>query len=203
MMTAMAVALPDFGPHRVIVSLPSADTDDLVAACEVLWQERLRTWALPVAQLDQLAALRALFGRRATFGVAGLTSATQAAPAIDAGAAFLAAPRAVPGLGAAGMVVPVILGGLTPSELMVAHELGATAVQVVPCEALEAAYAAALPKLVDGVPIIATGELTPESARNWLAGGAVGVWTTGLATRDRVADVDLDGLRAACRPWQL
>ena len=202
MMNPMAVALPDLGPHRVIVSLPRADVADLVPACEVLWQEGFRTWALHTSQLADLAELKPLFGRRAVLGVEGLDSASQATAALDAGAAFLAAPRVVRGLAAVGAVAPVILGGLTPSEVLAAAEAGATAVQIIPCDALSTVYAASIRRLAEGVSLIATGELTPTAARTWLSCGAVGVWTTGLATVARIVDVDLDGLRIACRSWQ-
>ena len=48
MMTCMGAAeLPDLGDHRVVLALPAVDLDDLVAACEVAWQEGHRVWSLP------------------------------------------------------------------------------------------------------------------------------------------------------------
>ena len=43
---------------RVIVELPVADADDLIAAGELLIQEHLDCWTVPYARRDELAALR-------------------------------------------------------------------------------------------------------------------------------------------------
>ena len=202
MMTGMPNALPAFGAHPVIVSLPPVDADDLVAACEVLWQEDLRTWSAPADRLDVLDAVRGPFGRRAVLGVHGVTSVAQGTAAAAAGARFVAAPWIVRGLVRAVGEVPVVLGGLTPSEVVAAASTGAAAVQVVPAGALPLAYAYELPPLVGDVPLLATGGFGPDEATAWLAGGAVGVWTTGLVTVDVVTESDLDGLRSDCRAWQ-
>ncbi|HVK45481.1 MAG TPA: hypothetical protein VM429_11320, partial [Micropruina sp.] len=50
---------------RVIVALPPAELDDLVAAGEVLIQEGLSVWTLPYARRHELEGLRQVFGRRA------------------------------------------------------------------------------------------------------------------------------------------
>ncbi|MGB2977975.1 MAG: hypothetical protein WBB78_05575, partial [Propionicimonas sp.] len=65
----MARAELELGLHRVVLSLPAVDPDDLIAACEVLWQEGHRVWSLPADRLDEVAGLRSVFGRRARIGV--------------------------------------------------------------------------------------------------------------------------------------
>ena len=87
-MNGMTASLPDFGTWQVLVSLPAADPDDLVAACEVLLQEGFRTWSLPFGRLAALPRLRGLFGRRATIGVHAVTGADQVTEAVTAGASL-------------------------------------------------------------------------------------------------------------------
>lgn len=128
MMGSMARAELELGMHRVIVSLPPVDPDDLIAACEVLWQEQHRVWSLPVDRLEELAGLLAVFGRRARIGVHNVLVPEEAGAAVEAGAAMLASPVPHAGLVAAAATVPVILGGLTPAELHAGYRAGASAV---------------------------------------------------------------------------
>ena len=197
------VELPELGEHQVVFSLPGADDDDLIAGCEVLWQEGHRFWSVPPERLDDLAALRAVFGRRARIGVHDLTDAGQAAAAVAAGAALLASVYCLPKLVAAAGEVPVVLGGLTPQELRNAHRAGASAVQVIPCEAFGTAYARGLPELVSEIPLLATGRLEHYQAEVWLTSGALGVWPSHLLTPDLFADDDLTELRTLAQRWRL
>ena len=197
------VELPDLGDHRVVLALPAADLDDLVAACEVAWQEGHRVWSVPVDLLAELTGLRAVFGRRARIGVHGVTTAGQANAAREAGADLVASIYCLPEVVAAAGEVPVVLGGLTPQELRRAHLAGAAAVQVVPCEAFGTAYARSLPELVAEIPLLATGRLEHYQAETWLSAGALGVWPTNLIARELIVDTDLDGLRAVCQRWRL
>lgn len=204
MMTCMGrVELPDLGDHRVVLPLPPVDSDDLVAACEVAWQEGHRVWSLPIDLLDELPGLRTVFGRRARIGVHDLTTAAQASAAAEAGADLLASIYCLPEVVAAAGTVPVLLGGLTPQELRAGHLAGAAAVQVVPCDAFGTAYARGLPELVAEIPLLATGRLEHYQAEVWLSSGAIGVWPTNLLTADLVVDADLDAWRQACQRWRL
>ncbi len=197
------VELPELGRHQVVLSLPGADDDDLIAACEVLWQEGHRVWSLPPDRLEDLAVLRAVFGRRALIGVHDLTDADQTAAAVAAGAGLLASIYCLPEVVSAAGDTPVILGGLTPQELRTAHQVGASAVQVVPCEAFGTGYARGLPELVAEIPLLATGRLEHYQAELWLSSGALGVWPTHLITSELVADDDLSDLRTLCQRWRL
>jgi 2-dehydro-3-deoxyphosphogluconate aldolase/(4S)-4-hydroxy-2-oxoglutarate aldolase len=204
MMSGMGRAeLPELGPYRVILSLPAVDTDDLVAACEVLWQEGHRVWALPFDRLDELEALAAVFGRRAALGVFGLADPDDTATAVAAGASWLASQHPLAAVVEAAGDVPVVLGGLTPSELRLAHEAGASAVQVVPADAFGSSYARALPPLLDDIDLIATGRLEYYQAELWLASGALAVWHTGLIEPAQVVGADLGSLRSLAQRWQL
>ena len=197
------VELPELGEHQVVLSLPGADDDDLIAACEVLWQEGHRVWSVPPERLDDLAVLKRVFGRRARIGVHDLTKARQAAAAVAAGAGLLASIYCLPAIVAAADGIPVVLGGLTPQELRVAHRAGASAVQVVPCEAFGSGYARGLPELVSDIPLLATGRLEHYQAELWLSSGALGVWPTHLITAELVADDDLGELRTLSQRWRL
>lgn len=202
-MNPMAPTLPDLGRWRVIVSLPAADPDDLVAAGEVLLQEGFRAWSLPFGRSATLPRLKGLFGRRATIGIHAVTTAAQVEPAVSAGASFLASALLVDAVVTAAGGVPVVLGGLTPNELHAGMGAGAAAVQVIPCDAFGSGYARVLPSMMAGTPVIASGRMEHYQAELWLDSGAIAVWPRGLVTRELVTDADLDGLRRRCQQWRL
>ncbi len=199
----MTPELPDLGQHDLIVSLPELEFEDLVPACEVLCQEGFRLWSLPADQLTGLAGLLRLFGRRARIGVHGVTRPAEAAAAAEAGAAFAASTYLLPALVAAAPDLPVILGGLTPSELHAGLAAGAAAVQLIPTEAFGTAFARALPQLLHPAPLIASGRLERYQAELWLEAGAVGVWPSELVTTELALGESLDGLRVKLQQWRL
>ena len=199
----VAPELPDLGIHQVIVSLPAVDADDLVGVCEVLCQEGFRLWSLPADRTQDLPALLRVFGRRARAGVHAVTEPGQVTAAAEAGAAFAASAFLARELVTAGAGLPVILGGLTPSELRSGLDAGAAAVQMLPSEAFGTAYARALPELLLPAPLIASGRLERYQAELWLESGAVAVWPRELVSLDLVSGDTLDGLRVKLQQWRL
>lgn len=194
--------LPDLGPHRVIVSLPDAPLDELVPICEVLCQEGFKVWALEPDRLADLAALLRLYGRRARCGVADVTTIAETVDAEAVGAAFAASAYLLPELVSAAGEMPVILGGLTPSELHAGAVAGASAVQILPTEAFGTSYARTLPAMLPE-SLIASGRLERYQAELWLESGAVGVWPRGLIGTDLITGDSLDGLRVTLQHWRL
>lgn len=199
----MPAELPELGVHQTIVSLPTIEVDDLVGVCEVLCQEGFRSWSLPADRTDDLPALLRVFGRRAQAGIHAVTTSAQVVAAATAGAAFVASPFLLPELVGAAPGVPVILGGLTPSELRSGLDAGAAAVQVLPSEAFGTAYARTLPGMLLPGPLIASGRLERYQAELWLEAGAVGVWPRELVSHDLVSGDSLDGLRVKLQQWRL
>lgn len=199
----MAPKLPALGMHSLIVSLPDFDLPDLVPACEVLWQEGLRVWAVSVARLDNLPELLRLFGRRATLGVHGVAEPEQVRAAAAAGVAFAASVFVRPKLVSAVPELPVILGGMTPSELVAGLDAGAAAVQMLPTDAYGTGYARSLPPMLPPGVLIATGRMERYQADIWKDAGALGVWPQDLLSSDLVLADGLDGLRVKLQKWRL
>ncbi|MCE1173143.1 MAG: hypothetical protein LWW77_00865 [Propionibacteriales bacterium] len=199
----MAVELPALGEHRVIVNLPAFEVEELLPACEILCQEGFTTWALPIDRISVVAGLRAAFGRRARIAISGVTRPAEVRRAAEAGAVFAASQLMSAGLVKAVPDFPVILGGLTPSELRAALATGAAGVQVVPAEAFTTDYAKALPALLGYPPLVATGHLTRTRASAWLDSGAIGVWPQAIFADHLAVDLFLDELRAEIQTWRL
>lgn len=199
----MVPSLPDLGVHSVIVSLPELDAEELVPACEVLCQEGFKLWTVAIGQLSALPTLQRLFGRRARIGVHGVTTPDEAVATAAAGAAFAASGFLLPELVAAAPGLPVILGGLTPTELRAGMAAGAAAVQLVPSEAFGTSYARILPELLSPYPLIASGRVERYQAELWLEAGGVAVWPRDLVEADVILGDSLDGLRATLQHWRL
>lgn len=199
----MVPQLPDPGVHSVIVGLPDLDVDELVPACEVLCQEGFTLWTVCPTRLEQLPRLLDLFGRRARVGVHGVTEPAQVVDAAEAGAVFAIADFLLPGLVDAVPGFPVVLGGLTPSELRSGAVAGAAAVQLVPSEAFGTGYARVLPQLLAPWPVIASGKLERYQADLWLESGGVAVYPRDLVGPDAVLGDNLDDLRVTLQHWRL
>lgn len=116
----------------------------------------------------------------AVVGAGTVQTAAQARQAIDAGARFLVTPGQGPE--AAAIVsaghdagIAVVLGALTPSEVMTAVALGSDAVKIFPAHHLGPRYLKDLAGPFPGVPLIPSGGVTAGNAGEFLAAGALAV----------------------------
>lgn len=190
------------GRHQVILTLPPAEIDDLLPAGEVLAQEGFLTWALAADAVAELPTLVKTFGRRVLIGVSGIDDPVQVAEVAAAGAGFVASDFLLPELVAAASELPVVLGGLTPSELRAGLAAGAAAVQVTPAGVYRGELQL-LPAMLGFAPLVASGTLNPDRARDWLDAGAVAVWPHGLVGTELVTGATLGALRTTLRDWRL
>ena len=113
-------------------------------------------------------------------GMGTIRNLSEAERAYKAGAMFFVTPNVDPDvIGFAGSKnVPVIAGGLTPTEVYRAWEAGASMVKVFPCRSLGGPqYIRELRGPFDHVPLVAVGGVTRENVGEYLQAGitAVGV----------------------------
>lgn len=101
----------------------------------------------------------------------------QAAEAADAGAAFLVAPGSDDELAKAMLAtgLTVLLGALTPTEVMHVVQLGTHAVKMFPGSLGGTAYLRALGAPFPTVPFVPTGGVTAGNLGEWFSAGAVAV----------------------------
>jgi 2-dehydro-3-deoxyphosphogluconate aldolase/(4S)-4-hydroxy-2-oxoglutarate aldolase len=116
----------------------------------------------------------------AVVGAGTVQTAAQARTAVEAGAQFLVTPGQGPE--AAAIVaaahdagVPVVLGSLTPSEVMTAVALGADAVKIFPAHQFGPKYLKDLNGPFPGVPLVPSGGVNAGNARAFLDAGALAV----------------------------
>lgn len=115
-------------------------------------------------------------------GTGTLLDVEQSQQAIRAGAQFLFCPHVDIAIieTAVAANVPVIPGALSPTEIVTAWQAGASCVKVFPIEAVGGAnYIKSLQGPLGHIPLIPTGGVTLENAREFIAAGAIAVGLSG------------------------
>ena len=107
-------------------------------------------------------------------GVGSVIDAETARAAIAAGAKFLVTPVSKASVieTALRYQVPVFSGAFAPGEILQAVEWGADVVKVFPADALGIEYFKAILAPMPHLPVMPTGGVTLDNARDWLAAGA-------------------------------
>jgi 2-dehydro-3-deoxyphosphogluconate aldolase/(4S)-4-hydroxy-2-oxoglutarate aldolase len=117
-----------------------------------------------------------------TIGTGTLLDVNQLEQAITAGVQFLFTPHVDPVMirSAVQRNVPIIPGALSPTEIVTAWTAGASCVKVFPVQAVGGAnYIESLQGPLGHIPLIPTGGVTLENAREFLSSGATAVGLAG------------------------
>lgn len=115
-------------------------------------------------------------------GTGTLFNVQQLEEAIASGAQFLFTPHVDSAMIQAAQAknVPIIPGAMTPTEIVTAWSQGASCVKVFPVQAVGGAnYIKSLQGLLGQIPLIPTGGVTLENAKEFLQAGAIAVGLSG------------------------
>jgi len=152
--------------------------------------------------LEAVSATRKALGGAVCVGVGTVLLAEQAEAAIDAGAEFLVTPalrRQVIATCIKRQTL-VLCGGLTPTELLEAHEAGAEMVKVFPADLGGTKCIKGVLAPMPFLKMVPTGGVSPENARDYLAAGAVAVGIGGnLVSNKLVAAEAFDQITATAQ----
>lgn len=145
---------------------------------------------------DAFAELRGSFD--GDLGIGTVTNLDQLERAIAVGADYVVTPITSTALVehavAAGM--PIVPGGLTPTELFASWSAGASAVKVFPAGQIGPGYLKDLRGPFPDIAVVPSGGVDADSAAAWLAAGAVAVSVGGPLLGDAFRGGDLGALRA-------
>jgi len=127
--------------------------------------------------LDTIGAMRAAGLAGLCVGVGSVRTPEQATRSIEAGAEYLVTPTTNPAVidTALGAGVPIVSGGLTPTELDAAHRAGADYVKLFPVSAVSPRYLREVLAPMPDLRVIPTGGVTVDNIPELRAAGAVGV----------------------------
>lgn len=117
------------------------------------------------------------FGSDILLGMGTLIVPSQVEEAVEAGAKFLVSPHTEESLASAmaGCGLPVMMGALTPSEVMQARAYGSDVVKVFPGSLGGPAYMKALKGPFPDIPMMPTGGVNEKNLGDWFSAGAFAV----------------------------
>lgn len=123
-------------------------------------------------------------------GAGTVTDADLVRRAAAAGAQFLVTPGVSGEVAVAAQDarLPVVMGAMTPTEVMAAVGLGASAVKIFPADTMGPAYFRHLAGPLPHVPLVASGGIAEHNAADYVRAGALAV-TAGSSVIGR-ADVE-------------
>ncbi len=176
-MTALDRAV-GVAPIVAIVRLPGAD--GLVSAARAVLAGGVRALEITLTTPGAAAAVTELRGTvdgDVVVGAGSVRTPADVTRAVDAGAQFLVTPTTRPAVldAAAGVGVPAVAGGFTPSELDLAREHGAAYQKLFPASAVFAAYVREVLAPMPDLRIVPTGGITVERVGEYRDAGAAAV----------------------------
>ncbi len=180
----MQTWLSSLQAHRAIAVLrtPNLELGRILAQTVIAGGMRLIeiTWnSAEPAQL--IAELRETFPH-CLIGTGTVLTLADLENAIACGSQFCFTPHVNPELiqKAIQAEIPIIPGALTPTEIVTAWQLGASAVKVFPVQSLGGSeYIKSLQGPLGHIPLIPTGGVTLENALSFIQSGAIAVGLSG------------------------
>jgi 2-dehydro-3-deoxyphosphogluconate aldolase/(4S)-4-hydroxy-2-oxoglutarate aldolase len=198
-------ALPErIHADRVVVVLRAPDAVHLDAVTEVLVAEGLGclevTFTIPQAE-QAISRIANRFGKDVSVGAGTVTTRARAVTAVDHGAAYLVSPVFQADVAEVALAagIPYLPGALTPTEISLAWDGGASAVKVFPASAVQPSYLRAVLGPLPGVRLMPSGGVALDGVKAWLDAGAVAVSLGGELIGDALAGGSLDDLRVRAR----
>ncbi|MGY4652825.1 bifunctional 4-hydroxy-2-oxoglutarate aldolase/2-dehydro-3-deoxy-phosphogluconate aldolase [Mycobacterium sp. URHB0021] len=177
MSTSVSAAMATILQDRALAVVRATEIPDPVALSNTLARAGIRAVELTFTTPGVLDYLNAAASSDAVLGMGTVCTADQAKAAIAAGAQFLVTPGVRPEVAkaASDSNIPVIMGALTPTEILVALDLGAAAVKIFPAGAFSPRYFKDLRGPFPEVSLIPSGGVNAGNAAEFLAHGAVAV----------------------------
>ncbi|OZE96657.1 bifunctional 4-hydroxy-2-oxoglutarate aldolase/2-dehydro-3-deoxy-phosphogluconate aldolase [Rhodococcoides fascians] len=192
-MNALQTILDD----RALAVVRAPSISDPQALADALARGGIRAVELTFTTPGVLDLLRVAADAGAVIGAGTVLTSEQARAAIDSGAQFLVTPGLRPAVAevASARDVPLMMGALTPSEVMDAIDMGAAAVKIFPARALGPAHFKDLLGPLPDAKLVPSGGVNASNAADFLAVGAVAVTAgTDVVSPAAVASDDWDGI---------
>lgn len=176
----MKVSLQQLSDVGVIAVIRSPSAESAILGVEALVRGGVTgieiTYSTPDAP-GVIRNLRAQYGQKILLGAGTVLNEAQAQEAVSAGAEFLVSPGATSEIAEAmsRTGATVMLGALTPTEVMNALKLGADVVKIFPAGLSGPKLISSLRGPFPDVAFMPTGGVSADNLDQWLSVGAVAV----------------------------
>lgn len=191
--------LRELAHERLLVIIRGTDPEAAIVAGRTLLDSGIRFLEVSLVSTDALrviATLVDLAPNDAVIGAGTVLTRDDVSRAADAGARFTVTPAVTESVAASvARGLPVIAGAFTPTEVVAAMDLGATAVKLFPAAAGGPAYLRGLRDPLPDVPFVPVGGVDIALAADYLAAGAVAVGVGSPLVGDAARGGDLTALR--------
>ncbi|MFE5209374.1 bifunctional 4-hydroxy-2-oxoglutarate aldolase/2-dehydro-3-deoxy-phosphogluconate aldolase [Streptomyces sp. NPDC056600] len=189
---------------RVIAVLRAADASYLRPAAEALAEEGVRSFEVTLTTaggVDAIAELATSLGPDVEVGAGTVLTLEDLDAVLAAGARYVVTPHTDPELIRAAVErgVPIVPGGLTPTELRTGWAAGASAVKLFPASAVGPRYVKDLHGPFPAMPVIPSGGVDRASAGEWIRVGCPAVSLGGPLLGDALSGGALGALRVRAR----
>lgn len=184
---------------RLIVVIRGEQATQYAPVLETLAGVGIRSVELTLSTpgtLEQLPGLLERFSDQLDIGIGTVTDPSDLRIAAERGAQYIVTPLTRDDLleVAAEEGIPLVPGGLTPSELHAGWAAGAAAVKVFPASVVGPGYVSDLRGPFPGIRVIPSGGVDLEAAGAWLQAGAEAVSVGGPLLGDALRGGSLDAL---------
>ncbi|GAA1158303.1 bifunctional 4-hydroxy-2-oxoglutarate aldolase/2-dehydro-3-deoxy-phosphogluconate aldolase [Kribbella jejuensis] len=165
---------------RKLLAIIRADRADTALDCvETLVEAGITALEISLTTPDgveAIASARSRYDADILIGAGTVVTADQANAVADAGADFTVTPAITRGAHrSVELGLPLLCGSLTPTEVVAALDLGATAAKIFPAKVYGPSYFSELRAPLPDAPLIAVGGVDAQSAPKYLAAGAMAV----------------------------
>ena len=165
---------------RKLLAIIRADGADTALACvETLVEAGVTALEISLTTpggVEAIAKARSQYDPHILIGAGTVVTAAQADEVAAARAGFVVTPAITRGAHRAVQLgLPLLCGALTPTEVVAALDLGATAVKIFPAKLHGPGYFSELRAPLPDAPLIAVGGVDAQSAPKYLTAGALAV----------------------------
>lgn len=193
--------------ERCVAILRAQTTEHFVSTARTLAQGGIHVLEFPLTTegaLNELPRVIDELGPDAFVGVGTVTTVDQARASIAAGAHYLVTPTVdVAVIECARQAdVPILVGALSPTEILTAWTAGATAVKLFPASIGTPQYLKDLRGPFPDIPIVPTGGVRMDDLRPFLDAGAIAFGMGGALVGSAPDGGSQDDLRERIRVFR-
>jgi 2-dehydro-3-deoxyphosphogluconate aldolase/(4S)-4-hydroxy-2-oxoglutarate aldolase len=197
--------LADLDRAPVMAILRSADGAGLVEPALALFEAGIALVEISLTTPGACTAIEQVAARkpgRARIGAGTVLTVADVADVVAAGAQFVVTPALAESVHeSVRRGLPVAAGALTPTEVLTAHQAGASVVKVFPASLGGPAYLKALRAPFPGIPLVAVGGIGIADTAEYLRAGVRAVGIGSPLQADAASGGDLSALADRARRY--